>query len=289
MKKETKEKHTKIANDIMYYIYKNINTDINIDELSFDMNISRFHMQRIFKKEFDENIYESIKSIRLQKASNLLLTNKYSTITEIAKMCGYSSQGAFIRVFKEKFKMTPKEWKKGGYINFSNNILKSSVRGSKSTANFSELIPKIIKINSFKIYYIRHKGYNQSIKNIWQKLQTWSLCNNIKSSKQIGVHHDNPTITPLVDCKYIGGIAFDEEIKNSSLPYLQIPEEIYAKFEFSGKYGDIIAFMNWIYFDWIINNDYETTTNPSFVIYNKNHFLEEDETFNVQYHIPIKY
>lgn len=185
--------------------------------------------------------------------------------------------------------MTPKEWKKGGYINFSNNILKSSVRGSKSTANFSELIPKIIKINSFKIYYIRHKGYNQSIKNIWQKLQTWSLCNNIKSSKQIGVHHDNPTITPLVDCKYIGGIAFDEEINNSSLPYLQIPEEIYAKFEFSGKYGDIIAFMNWIYFDWIINNEYETTTNPSFVIYNKNHFLEEDETFNVQYHIPIKY
>ncbi len=53
----------------------------------FDLNMSKFHLHRIFKDEFGKNIYESIKSIRLQKASNLLITNKYSTISQILQIC----------------------------------------------------------------------------------------------------------------------------------------------------------------------------------------------------------
>ena len=47
--------------------------------------------------------YESIKSIRLQKASSLLLTNKYSTISEVANLCGYSSHSSFIKAFRGRF------------------------------------------------------------------------------------------------------------------------------------------------------------------------------------------
>ena len=82
MKQVTHEKRTKIANYVMNYIYKYIDTDINIDELSVELNMSKFHLHRIFKDEFGKNIYESIKSIRLQKASNLLITNKYSTVSK---------------------------------------------------------------------------------------------------------------------------------------------------------------------------------------------------------------
>ena len=111
MKKSTYEKRARIANDVMNYVYKYIDTNINIDELCLELNVSKFHLHRIFKDEFGKNIYESIKSIRLQKASNLLITNKYSTITDISKMTGYSSQTSFLRAFKQRFNMTPKDWK----------------------------------------------------------------------------------------------------------------------------------------------------------------------------------
>lgn len=288
MKKDTIEKHTKIANDIMYYIYKYIDTDINLDELSIDFNISKFHMHRLFKQEFGQNIYETIKSIRLQKASSLLLTNKNSTITDIAKMCGYSSQGAFIRVFKQKFEMTPKEWRKGGYKKFVTQIITKSKSASLAEVEFSHLTPKIVKMPSHKAYYIRHKGYGRSIKNTWQKLQTWLLCNDIKNYTQVGLHHDNPTVTPLDECRYNACIMVDEEIKDASLPTLMMPEGVYARFDFSGKYGDILKFMNWVYFEWLIQSGYETTTNPSYAIYEKNHFLDDDEKFIVSYYIPIR-
>ncbi len=105
----------------------------------------------------------------------------------------------------------------------------------------------------------------------------------------MGLHHDNPTITPLDECRYNACILVEEEIENATLPTLKMPEGVYARFDFSGKYGDILQFMNWVYFEWLLNSGYETTTNPSYAIYEKNHFLEDDEEFVVSYYIPISY
>ena len=80
----------------------------------------------------------------------------------------------------------------------------------------------------------------------------------------------------------------EKEIKDATLPTLLIPEGIYAKFDFRGKYGDVLKFMNWVYFEWLVNSGYETTTNPSYAVYHKNHFLSEDEEFDLSYYIPIK-
>lgn len=288
MKKDTIQKHSKIANDIIYYIYKYIDTDINLNELSQNIGISKFHLHRVFKNEFNKNIYESIKSIRLQKAASLLLTNKHSTITQIAKMCGYSSQTAFSKVFKDKFAMTPKEWRNGAYESYVQTILSDSTSASNSTADFSSLKPSIVKMPQMICYYIRHQGYDRSIKEAWQKLQTWTLCNDITEFTQIGLHHDNPTIIPLNECQYIAGIVLEKELEHASLPTLTIPKGVYAKFDFSGEYGDVLKFMNWVYFEWLLSSGYETTTNPSYAIYHKNHFLSDDEKFELSYYIPIR-
>ena len=289
MKKNTYEKRAKIANDVMNYIYKYIDTDINIDNLSIELNVSKFHLHRIFKDEFGKNIYESIKSIRLQKASNLLITNKYSTITDISKMTGYSSQTSFLRAFKQRFEMTPKEWKNGGYKEYSNKIVQE-ITNQNDNNNFFDITPTIVKMPEIKGYYIRHQGYDRSIKKTWQKLQTWIYTNEIKEYKQMALHHDNPIITPLEECQYIAIVSLEnDELKDVTLPCLIIPKGIYAKFSLSGKYGDVIKLIQWVYHYWLIDSGYETTTNPSYTIYHKNHFLSLDEEFMLDYYVPIRY
>ena len=289
MKKSTYEKRAKIANDVMNYVYKYIDTNINIDELCLELNVSKFHLHRIFKDEFGKNIYESIKSIRLQKASNLLITNKYSTITDISKMTGYSSQTSFLRAFKQRFNMTPKDWKNGGYKEYSNKIVEKITNQNENTNPF-DITPIIVKMPEMKGYYIRHQGYDKSIKKTWQKLQTWIYTNDIKEYKQMALHHDNPIITPLEECQYIAIVSLEnDELKDVTLPCLIIPKGIYAKFSLSGKYGDVIKLIQWVYHYWLIDSGYETTTNPSYTIYHKNHFLSDDEEFVLDYYLPIKY
>ena len=289
MKKNPYEKRAKIANDVMNYVYKYIDTNINIDELSLELNVSKFHLHRIFKDEFGKNIYESIKSIRLQKASNLLITNKYSTITDISQMTGYSSQTSFLRAFKQRFEMTPKDWKNGGYKEYSNKIVEKITNQNQNYSGF-DITPSIVKMPEIKGYYIRHQGYDRSIKKTWQKLQTWIYTNDIKEYKQIALHHDNPIITPLEECQYIAIVSLEnDELDDVTLPSLIIPKGIYAKFSLSGKYGDVIKLIQWVYHYWLIDSGYETTTNPSYTIYHKNHFLSDDEEFVLDYYLPIKY
>ena len=291
MKKSTYEKRAKIANDVMNYVYKYIDTNINIDELCLELNVSKFHLHRIFKDEFGKNIYESIKSIRLQKASNLLITNKYSTITDISKMTGYSSQTSFLRAFKQRFNMTPKEWKNGGYKEYSNEIIKQSKFAMKSKASFDNITPTIVKMKAIESYYIRNRGYNKNIEETWQKLQTWVLTNNIKQYKRAALFHDNPTITPLDECQYIACIIVDDDknIKSDRIPKFKIAEGVYAKFDLKVKNEDLLPFIQWVYHEWLPRSDYETTTKPSFAIYESVDFIKLDNEYDFSFYVSINY
>ncbi|RXJ68583.1 AraC family transcriptional regulator [Halarcobacter ebronensis] len=291
-KRSTYYKNVQIANDTMYYIYEYIDSDINIDELANSFKISKFHFHKIFKEVMGLNIYETIKSTRLQKASSLLLTNKYSTITEIAKMCGYSSQTSFIRTFKQRFNQTPKEWRNGGYKVYSNNILKNSDFTYYSNKDFNFIEPQIVKVKPRKTYYIRQRGYlKDEVTRVWQKMQAWVYTNAIEDYEEIAVYHDNPTITPHSECFYVAGVIPKEpkNLENTNLPHFYTPEALYATFETKGKLGDILKFIQWAYHVWLPNSGFETTTNPSYSIFKKNHFLEKDGEFEATYYLPIQY
>jgi len=286
MKRETLDNKIKISNDIMFYIYTNIDTNINMDELAQSYGVSKFYMHKIFKEIFGRNIYESIKSIRLQKASNLLLINKYSTISEVAQACGYSSQTSFIRSFKERFVMTPKVWRNGGYLEYSNKILKQS--GEKGVY---DLVPKIVKMPALDAYYIRHNGYDESIKRTWQKIQTWIYTNDLKNYEEIGLFHDNPTVTSLKECQYVACIIDKDNgiLKSDRLPKFKIAGGVYAKFELSGEEGDLLRFIQWLYHEWLPRNGYETTTKPPYAVYRKNKYLSDDKKFELDFYLSIKF
>lgn len=291
MKRKTLNKKTQISNDILSYIYTNIEVDINMDELAQTFEISKFYMHKVFKEIFGRNIYESIKSIRLQKASTLLLTNKYSTITEIAALCGYSSQTSFIRVFKERFAMTPTEWRKGGYRKYSEKILEESPKAKESDASFENLEPTIVKMPRTEVYYHRHNGYNDQIRQTWQKIQAWAYSNNIEKYQHIALFHDNPTVTHLDACQYVACIVVENNdlLEGGRLPKLTISGGTYAKFDVAGVDGDFLKFIHWIYNDWLPNSEYETTTRPPYAIYNKNKYLSDDNIFDLSFYLSIKF
>ena len=291
MNKDTLQKNIKIANSIMYYIYTHIDVNIDMDELSRNLNISKFYMHKLFKDTFEKNIYESIKSIRLQKAASLLLTNKYSTISEVANLCGYSSHSSFIKAFRNKFDVSPKEWRNGAYKKYSNSILQASNISINSTLDFSKLSATIVDMPSMESYYIRNNGYTNNVKETWQKLYTLILNHKVKKYQMVTLLHDNPTITDLNNCQYIACIITDEqkEVFTKRLPKFKISEGVYAKFDLQGYGEDVLRFIHWVYHDWLVDSEYETTTKPSFIVYHKNNYLNNENLFDISYYLSIKF
>jgi AraC family transcriptional regulator len=282
MKKETLQQRADIINKSLHYIYKNIEINITLEELASLNNISKFHFHRIFKDETKENFSNMLTSIRLQKAANLLISNKHSTITEISNSCGYSSHSSFIKAFKKRFDFTPSQWKNGAFYEYSKNIIDNKY--------FKDLnIEANIKVKE-EIYcaYIRHKGYDKNIKYTWERLRALAFQNNIQEYEEIGLHHDNPSITPLKSCNYVAAITIQKDIKlKDTISTFIIPKSLCAVFKFSGEYGDIINLIRYIHQDWIKDKGYEITTLPTNIKYIKNHLIEKGR-FEVEVNVPIK-
>lgn len=90
--------------------------DLNFtpDLFASEMAVSRAQLFRKIKAMTNQTVQEFIVTIRLNEASELLLTTTY-TIGEVAVMTGFSEASNFTRSFTKKFKKTP-----SAYIKDSN-------------------------------------------------------------------------------------------------------------------------------------------------------------------------
>lgn len=282
MKKDTKIQRNEIINRTYYFIYKNLEHQITLDELASLNSISKYHYHRIIKEETGTTLFDIISKERLKKAANLLLTNKHSNISEIASECGYMSHSSFNKAFKNIYKYSPTKWRDGAYKKFSKELLNEF----PTNRDYSIIEPKIEVCKEIKCAYIRHKGYNKSIKQTWQKLKAIAYEKNIKEYQEIALYHDNPTITLLENCSYVACITINEEHKDIST--LIFPESLCAVFHLEGVYGDILNFIRYVYHFWLPDSGYQAKTIPPYAIHHKNLFTTDLNSFSIDLYIPIK-
>ena len=82
-----------------------------VDDLCQKLNYSRMQLSRLFKAHFGTTPHDYLLSNRLLYAQNLLINTDLNTI-EIANAVGYSNLAQFNIVFKNKFGVTPGQYRK---------------------------------------------------------------------------------------------------------------------------------------------------------------------------------
>lgn len=95
------------------YIYDHLHEQITIDSLSRQVGLHPCYLASLFKKETGITIHSFIQNKRLETAENMLKNSAYSC-ADIANMLCFSSQSHFIRAFRKKYGMTPKEYRQKG-------------------------------------------------------------------------------------------------------------------------------------------------------------------------------
>jgi signal transduction histidine kinase/AraC-like DNA-binding protein/CheY-like chemotaxis protein len=81
-----------------------------VEDLAKDLHISRVQLYRKVKAIFGISVSDHISNIRLEKSKELLL-NTNQNISEIAYSVGFSSPNYFSTSFKNKYGITPKEYR----------------------------------------------------------------------------------------------------------------------------------------------------------------------------------
>lgn len=91
-------------------LVSNLSKQISIEELSKKTGLKKHILTSKFKKNYGISISEMYYNYKMEKAKNLLLSNKIN-INSISKKLGYSSMSHFSTSFKKKFGISPRKYK----------------------------------------------------------------------------------------------------------------------------------------------------------------------------------
>ncbi len=97
------------------YIYEHLHEELTVKILSEVIGLNPSYLSKLFIKEKGISINEFITRAKISTAENLLKFSDFTSL-EIAFALGYSSQSAFISVFKKINGITPKQYRDIQYM-----------------------------------------------------------------------------------------------------------------------------------------------------------------------------
>lgn len=244
------------------YIENNLDTKINLNELSSITNTNLFILERIFMFLTNMTITEYIKKRRLSKAFEEIRNTDYKII-DIAFKYQYNSAPSFNRAFKQLFHITPSECRKG--IGNYKIIPIEYFETNKEKYNFDY---EIKKLNSTFLYcyHITSKTHSEllyKIKQLYQEVQSNGRFNMFNKIGIYGVFSREENLYHY----YLGSTKYFPDLEK-----YEIKKNEYAVFKLiSREQNKIVDFQKAINKQWIPSTNYNIKITLKIELYERNH------------------
>ncbi|WP_029905934.1 GyrI-like domain-containing protein [Prevotella sp. 10(H)] len=284
-KSETADTYHQAINNVTAYINGHLFDALDLKVLSGIACLSEFHFHRIFRAITGENTGEYIQRLRLEYVAHKLLTTNMS-ITRITELTSYNSVYTLSRAFKNHFGVSPSV-----YRSQTNGLVAAD---NRPYAGKPKLIPRIVKIEQMDIIYINIRDayrFESRYRSVWQRLMSYVDRNNLKNdySKFVSISFDDPTITPIRQCRFYIGMTICEDVKaNGRFGIMQIPQGLYAVFRYKGAYSDLYKLYHDIYLEWLPVSDYQLRNTFSFEVYINTPLEARPEELITEVYIPVE-
>lgn len=95
----------------MEFITENLSSDLRLEQIASQIEISPFHFARLFRKSLGQSPYQYLLQQRIAIAK-VLLRNPSLSVQEIAMQTGWNSPVNFVRAFRQWVGATPGAWRK---------------------------------------------------------------------------------------------------------------------------------------------------------------------------------
>ena len=111
LKEKDTEKNLSVKK-IESYVDEHLDERLTLSDIADSCFYNPSYFSRKFKQLFGKNLSDYVKERRLDRAAELLRKSELS-VDSICKTTGFSDKSKFYKVFKERFSLTPSEYKKG--------------------------------------------------------------------------------------------------------------------------------------------------------------------------------
>lgn len=229
--------------DAINVIEDTLKENLDLDEISKSVGISKYHLHRLFKSITGKSLMTYVRGRRLSKSLTDLLETKMS-ILEIAKEYRFDYEQSYIRSFRQMFQITPGQFRKNKCeLEIEQKIDSNSLHSMEQGIVIE---PKMCMKPQFYIQGILKEEINHD-ENIMNSVTN----KQVKLFEKIFL----PKIENVVDCKkYIGRAMYEpgsefcteyaaaievSKMNEVKLPFVcyEIPAQEYAVFRYIGLHS----------------------------------------------------
>jgi len=104
--------------EVMDLMLDSVGDPLALKSLAASASYSSFHFDRIFRELTGFSAVEYQRKRRLRRAAHLLRHEPDVPVGRIAQDCGFPSNAAFAKAFKQQFAMSAKAWREGGWRDY---------------------------------------------------------------------------------------------------------------------------------------------------------------------------
>lgn len=228
---------------LLFFIENNLDDEnLKIDKLSVVSGYSKFHLQRIFKQYMGATIGEYIKRLRLQK-SIFLLKYTNENISIICRICGFTYNQSYTRLFEKTYNITPN--------NYRNKLLSSLNKSLK----FNENEYEFVELEEFSLLYIKYSGEKDKLLKIEENLRINHSSIISKEYSFVSIYTNNINIFDLKPNRVCLPVKDDLDNK-TSLPIHKFEKAKWIKIVFDPSKGSLDNFLERVYYSFYLNKCY---------------------------------
>ena len=283
-KQSNKEYYLERLNVITAYIHEHLDQRLTVEHLSRLSHFSLFHFHKITRALLKEPIGAYITRIRLERAAQMLQYSKDS-IEQIAYNIGYETPSSLSKQFKNHFGISPTQYRKGIKIKSKKTKVMETKLDIKK--------PKIVQVDEQQAIYFKLQGSYQSLDyaNAWDRL--WSVVKNQKlytaGIEHIGIPYDDPNVTDPDKLRYDACLVIHKEAEpEGDVGVKTLKGGKFAMFHYTGSYKNLAEVYDFIFNDWLLNNDYELRDEPVREKYRNNPQRTEESKLKTEIYVPVK-
>ena len=105
------EEITQIVSECLRIIHREMaNSELNVNYCAYKLNVTPNYLSNRFSRDMQQSFSLYLNNLRMEKAKELL-GNLSLKVYEIADQVGFSDVAYFNRVFKDKYNITPKQYR----------------------------------------------------------------------------------------------------------------------------------------------------------------------------------
>ena len=293
--------YLKRTNAAIDYIVRNLDGDLQLEEVARVACFSPFHFHRVFRSLMGETMKQFVKRLRLERALYLMSHAPDRSLTEIALECGFSSSSDFSRSFKAKYGEPPSALDVQRFRDSRREEFESTMSRHEAGPSLPRL-PEGANPDGFEVTlrelprrtvaYIRVLDPYQStaVPEACERLVQWANQRGWADGQWLGYMWEDPEIVALEHCRYDVAIVLDDAVDfrpEGEVGRFEFPAMRVAEVELAGDIQLEQRAIDWLFGTWLPRSAFEPADQPAFEAWKGRPFEHGWEHFELSCQLPI--